>query len=258
MTAWLWAGRDAVIDADDACAWYGLPPPWFRPAWVHIAVPQVSHVRTRGRIIVRRTTSELAIGDHGLVPYVDRPTAVIAAARHAATTSAAVAFLSLALQRRLVTVDDLRVCRESFGDKWCRRVDHALVAVGVGLRSPAEKDAAELFARGKLVPEPRWNVWLDLGDGGPPVCVDALWEDAGLVAEINGRDYHAWAEQYEHMHRRGARLTGSGLTAMHITPTQIRQHGNDVLRQLERTYARLAGRGLPSGVRLVSPPSIAA
>jgi hypothetical protein len=258
VTARLWAGEDSVIDADDACAWYGLAPPWFRPARVHVVVPQTSQARTRGNFVVRRSVAEIAIGDRGLLPYVDRATAVIAAARHATSVSASIAFLSLVLQRRLVTVDDLAMRRESLGDKWCRRVDAALVAVGVGVRSVAEKDAAELFGGSLVLPQPRWNVWLDLGDGGPPVCVDALWEDAGLVAEINGRDYHAWADQYEHMHQRAGRLTSVGVTAMHITPTQIRRHGMDVLRQLERTYARCAGRGLPAGVTLTRPPSIAA
>lgn len=258
VSATLWAGSDAVIDGPDACAWYGFPPSWFRSARVHVVVPVTSRARSRGFVVVRRSISDITIGDRGLVPYVDRATAVIAACRLAPTVSSAVAHLSLVLQRRLVTVDALSDRRESFGDKWCRRVDAALVAVGVGVRSPAEKFAFELFDRSQSLPQPKWNVWLDLGDGGRPVCVDGLWEDAGLVAEINGRAYHAWADQYEHMHRRAARLTASGLTVMHCTPRQLRLHGADVLRQLERTYARLTGTVLPGGVRPVSPPPIAA
>jgi len=258
VSAWLWAGEDAVVDAADACAWYGLAPPWFRPTYVHVAVPATSRCRTRGFVVVRRTIGAISVGDRGLVPYVDPATAVIAAARRAPTVKSAVAHLSLALQRRLVTVEALTASRECFGDKWCRRVDAALVAVGVGIRSPAEKHASELFHRSGLLPQPQWNVWLDLGDAGSPVCVDALWKDAALVAEINGRAYHAWAEQYENLHRRAARLTAAGLTVMHCTPRQLRDQGTEVLRQLERTYARLAGTGLPSDVRLAGPPSIAA
>lgn len=258
IVARLWAGQDSAIDAADACAWYGVPPPWFRPARVHVVVPSPSRARSRGFVVVRRSIGEITIGDRGLVPYVDRPTALIAAARRAPSRSVAVAHLSLALQRRLVTVDELMTGRRSFGDKWCRRVDSALVAVGLGLRSPAEKQAFDLFEQSRLLPAPQWNIWLALGDGGPPVCVDALWEDAGLVAEINGRAYHAWAEQFESMHRRAARLTAAGLTTMHCTPRQLSQNGADILRQLEQTYARCAGNGLPGGVRRTDPPSIAA
>jgi hypothetical protein len=257
IAARLWAGVDSVVDADDACAWYGLPPQWFRPELVHLVVPDSSSTRQRGFVVVRRSASKIVVGDRGLVPYVNPATAVIACARRAPTAAATLAYLSLALQRGLVTVDDLASARGSFGDKWCRRVDAALVAVGVGVRSPAEKDALKLFRTSRLLPPPQWNVWISLGDGGPPVCVDALWEDAGLVAEINGRTYHAWADQYEKLHRRGARITSSGLTVMHCTPRQLRQHGPETLRQLERTYIRLAGMGLPRGVTLISRPPIA-
>lgn len=258
LSAVLWAGTDAAIDGPDACAWYGLAPHWFRSAQVHVVVPASSRARTRGFVVVRRSMSDIAIGDRGLVPYVQPAIAVVAATRRAPSVSSAVAFLSLALQRGMVTTDTLTASREHFGDKWCRRVDTALAAVGVGVRSPAEKQAHELFGRSPTLPSPRWNVWLDLGDGGPLVCVDALWEDAGLVAEINGRAYHAWGEQFEHMHRRGGRLVAAGLTVLHCTPRQLSQHGVDVLHQLERAYARQVGSGLPSGVRAVSPPPIAA
>jgi len=90
------------------------------------------------------------------------------------------------------------------------------------------------------------------------VCVDALWEDAGLVAEINGRAYHAWGKQFEDLHRRAARLTAAGLIVMHCTPRQLSKHGLEILPQLERTYLRLAGGGLPTGVVRSGPPSIAA
>ena len=258
LAATLWAGDGAVVDAADACAWYGLTPSWFRPAEVQVVVPATSCRRTRGFVVVRRSTGGIVVGDRGLVPYVDPPTAVVAAARCAPNGKSAVAFLSLALQRSLVSVSTLTTGRESFGDKWCRHVDAALLAVGLGLRSPAEKQAHDLFGTSRQLPQPQWNVWLDLGDGGPPVCVDALWEDAGLIGEINGRAYHAWAEQFEYMHRRAARLTAAGLTVMHCTPRQLRQGGPDILRQLERTYARLAGNGLPSGVHPITPPPIAA
>ena len=65
-----------------------------------------------------------------------------------------------------MTVDTLRLARESIGDKWCRPVDGALETVGVGVRSPAESDLRKLIRTSPVLPEPQWNVWLDLGDGG--------------------------------------------------------------------------------------------
>jgi hypothetical protein len=145
--------------------------------------------------------------------------------------------------------------RERIGDKWCRGVDRALIAVGVGVRSPAEKDAADLYARSRVLPAPMWNVWLDLGDGGGRVCVDSLWPDAGMVNEINGKRYHAWADQFEHTEERRARLITAGLVALGCTPAQIRRSGVRVLERLERSYTSNAGRGMPPQVRIVRPPA---
>jgi len=74
-----------------------------QPRSVHVVVPETNASRTRGFIVVRRTSGEIAVGDRGLVAYVDRPTAVIAATRRAPDFSSSIAYLSLALQRRLVT-----------------------------------------------------------------------------------------------------------------------------------------------------------
>ncbi len=101
------------------------------------------------------------------------------------------------------------------------------------------------------------NVWLDLGDGGGLICLDALWEDAGLVNEINGREWHAWGARFERTEERRARQVASGLVVQSCTPTQLRTRGANVLLRLERSYVANRGRGMPTGVRIVNPTSIA-
>jgi hypothetical protein len=257
VAAWVWGGPGSAIDGADACTWHGMPMPTHDLGAVHIVVPATSPLRSRDFVVVRRSTSEIVVCDRGRVPYVDAPTALIVAARNCPSFRDAVSLLSRGLQQRLVREQDLFEARERIGDKWCRGVDRALVAVGVGLRSPAETDAHDLLSRSATIPAPLWNVWLDLGDGQGLVCVDALWEDAGLVAEINGRAYHAWGEQFEDMHLRTARLTAAGLVVLPCTPRQLRQRAAATLEQFERTYLTHAGRGMPRGVRRTNPPSIA-
>jgi hypothetical protein len=126
------------------------------------------------------------------------------------------------------------------------------------LRSPAEKDNRDLILTSSVLPEPRWNQWMDLGDGGPPICADALWEEAGLIDEVNGRKYHAWGLRFESTEERRARATAAGLAVTGCTPTQLRRDAAAVLARKERAYLRYAGRGMPAGVRLIPPPSIAA
>jgi hypothetical protein len=255
IAACVWAGEDAVIDAEDACNWYGLRPEWFQPDVVHVVVPATSGRRSRHGVVVRRSFAEIAVGDRGAVPYVDRATAVLAAGRGASSSDTAIAFLSRSLQTGLVTVDQLTMARERFGDKWCNQVDRALVAVGAGARSPAERDAHALFRRSRLLAAPVLNAWLTLGDGGGPVCVDALWETAGMVNEVNGRRYHAFGEQFERTEARRARLVAAGLVVMSCTPLQIRRAAPEVLERLERAFAANHGRGMPAGVAIVDPPN---
>ena len=197
---------------------------------------------------------EISVGSRGLVPYVDAPTAFIVAARNARSPRAAISVLSRGLQRGIVSPDALRTAREGIGDKYCRPVDAALVAVDVGVRSPAEEDARRLLLRSQLLPPVAWNQWLDLGDGGYPVCVDALIESAGLVHEVNGRRYHAWDKSFEDMHARHERLGAAGLVVVPSTPLRIRRQGAQVLLNVERTYQHYAGRGMPVGVRLIDAP----
>jgi hypothetical protein len=254
IAAWLWAGADSAIDGASACFWYGLRHNTFDPTRVHVVVPYGSAARTQAFVVVRRTISDIVIGTRTSVPYVDPATAVIVAARGTANTRSAIALLSTALQTGLSTLGDLQAARERLGDKWCRDVDGALVAVGVGLRSPAERDAHDLIVSSRALPTPLWNQWLDLGDGQGPVCVDALWVEAAMVHETNGRRYHAWGNAFEDMQARHDRMTAAGLIVLHNSPARIRRKGPLVVAELERTHARYAGQGLPPGVRLLDAP----
>ena len=255
MAAWLWAGPDAAIDASCACSWYGVRPPSTDPRVVHVAVPWPSSRKSRDFVIVRQAMADIVVGSRGALPYVDASTAVLVAARNARSPAAAIAVVSHGLQKGVVSEATLRQARERIGDKYCRPVDGALVAVGIGVRSPAEEDARRLLAQSRVLPEARWNHWLDLGDAGYPVCADAVIQDAGMVHEVNGRRYHAWDRSFEDMHARHERLTAAGLIVVPSTPLRIRRSGGQVLANLERTYLTHAGRGMPPRVRLIDAPN---
>ncbi len=254
IAAWHWAGPTSAVDGGCACAWYGIDAQPAAPDRVHVVVPWPSGVRSRGFVVVRQAMAEIRIGSCGAVPYVDPGTALIVAARNARSPRAAIAVLSRGLQKGLVTEADLAAARSSIGDKFCRPVDEALVAVGIGVRSPGEDDARRLFGTSRILPPMLWNQWLDLGDGGYPVCVDGLIKEAGMVHEVNGRRHHAWDRSFEDMHARHERLGASGLIVVPSTPLRIRRSGDAVLRNVERTYLQHAGRGMPPRVRLIDPP----
>jgi hypothetical protein len=253
VAATLWGGSGTAIDGADACAWYGLRPPGMDPMRVHVVVPWDAPARSKGFVVVRRAAAEIRIGASGRLRYVDAPTALIVTARGCRTTASAIDVLSRGLQTGLVSIAQLAEAREAIGDKWCRGVDDALIAVGVGLRSPAEKSNRDLILTSRALPEPRWNQWLDLHDGGAVVCVDTLWDDAGMVEEVLGKRWHAWGAQFEDTEARRARLVAAGLVVQGVTSTQLRRGAASVLARLEQTYQLHAGKGMPSGVELVAP-----
>lgn len=254
IAAWLWAGPASAIDGACACAWYGVRPLGMADALVHVVASAESGLRSTEFVVVRRSLASISVGDRGVVPYVDPATAFVVAARNARSPRAALAVLSRGLQEAVVDVPGLRQARQTIGDKYCKPADWALVAVGAGVRSPGEEDARQLVLLSLVLPEPLWNQWLDLGDGGHPVCVDALWLSAGMVHEVNGRRYHAWDLSFENMHARHERLGAAGLIVVPTTPVQLRTRGAEVLRNLERTFMQHDGRGMPAGVRLIDPP----
>lgn len=259
VAAWLWGGEGAAIDGIDALRWHGFdrrPPD---SGSVHVVVPWGTPARSRGFVVVRRAMADIVVDGRGIVPYVDPSTAAIVAARNARGApgdAAAVAILSRSLQLGLTTVGSLATARAAIGDKWCRRVDSALLAVGVGIRSPAENAYRELVLTSRLLPEPKWNQWLQLPDGGSILCVDALWDEVALVGEVIGKKYHAWGENYETTAVRKERLTAGGLMVVDATALRIRRNGQELLRNLERIHAQRPRTGLPPGVRIVAPPGL--
>lgn len=257
IAAHLWAGPDSAIDALDACVWHGLPASFATPR-VHVVAPWGSGLRSRDFVVVRRTMAEIEIGDRGLLPYVDAATAFIVAARNTRSTPAAITLLSRGLALAIVTEATLRAARERLGDKFCAGIDRALVEIGVGLRSPAERDARQLISTSRILPEPGWNTWLDLGDSMGWVCVDALWREARLVHEVNGKRPHLFDQSFDQWQRRHDRLVAAGLVSLHNTPARIVRDGASVLAEIERSYQHNEGRGMPPGVRIVPPAEVAA
>jgi hypothetical protein len=207
---------------------------------------------------VRRTIAEMEVVRTARLRYVAQPVALLVAARAARNEGEAIAILSRGLQQGLTTVVEMQAAREMLGDKWCRRLNGALAAVGIGLRAPSEKVFRDLVLTSHVLPEPLWNQWLDLGDGGWPICADGLWKEAAMLHEVNGKAYHGWGEQYESTSARTERVVAAGLVLTQSTPLRLLRQGPIVLANVERTYGLHVGRGMPPGVTLIDPPDWAA
>jgi len=255
MAAALWAGPECAIDAASAAGFFGFQRIALSLERVEVVVPFESPARTRDWVKVRRTIAEIEVFKTERLRYVVEPMAILVAARDVRNVSRAIDMLSRGLQMGKVTELELQAAREMLGRKGCGALDRALGEIGIGLRSTSESWFRDLVLRSHVLPEPIWNQWLDLGDGGRPICADGLWKDAGMLHEVQGREYHAWGQEYESTSARTERVVAAGLVHTGSTPLRLAREGSVVLGNLERTYRLHAGSGMPPGVTLIDPPA---
>lgn len=248
--ALLWAGADAAIDAVDACRFHGVKAAQVDDAVVHVLVPWGSPARSRGYVIVRRTTRMPTPVCTNRLRYVDAATAVIAAARRMQSDRKVLALISDAVQRRVTTAQALMLAQVAGSPRNARRADVALAQIIAGIRSVPEADFRSLAEASASLPPLLYNRLVRL-PSGIVVSPDALTPDAPVIHETNGRRAHAREDLFEDMQLRHELLTSAGFTVFHTPPRRLSLHGAQVVRAVERTYQRLAGTGLPPGCLLL-------
>jgi hypothetical protein len=249
--ALLHAGPGSMVNDLSALRLHRIP---FLPndTFTRVLVKACTQRSSRDFVVVRRTTRlpKPVILD-GL------PTAPVVravceyAARHPDERESFAA-VAAAVQERRVGLDDVveEVMRSP--NRGRPKLVRMVGMLGAGVRSGPEADIRRLVRRSKVLPEPLWNCLLQL-PGGELISPDALFVDAGLIHETNGRRFHAAEDRFDDMQRRHDALVTADLTVLHNAPRRISGEGAAVLAQLEQCYQRLAGRGLPPGVVVVRP-----
>jgi hypothetical protein len=169
---------------------------------------------------------------------------------------AAFAVAAAAVQTGRASVGDL-IREAEYGPARGRpKVVRTINALNAGVRSAPEADFRALVLAQRGLPEPLWNSLIML-PGGQKISPDALFVDAGLVHETNGRDSHSLAEAgedaFEDMQRRHDLMVTSGLTVLHNVPRRLLREGKAVIAQVVTCFNRDTGRGLPEGVVILRP-----
>lgn len=251
IAAQLYAGPGAAIDGADACRFHGVKAVSTDDEHVHVVVPWGSAARSRAFVVVRRTHAPIAYVSPDFLQYVDPASAVVAATRRMRDRRRVLAVLSDALQRQVVTYDEL-VCAHVQGPpRNSRHCDRALEDLGAGTRSAPEADFRRLVLASTVLPTVEYNQWIRLPDGRT-LCVDALIVSSAVIHETNGRIAHQREDLFEDMQERGDALTTAGFVVLNNPPSRIRRRGREVIAQVERCHQMHVGRGLPAGVQLLA------
>jgi hypothetical protein len=125
------------------------------------------------------------------------------------------------------------------GSRWYRE---ALAEISAGIRSEAERDLKRVIDRSDI-DKPMYNPRLYSLEGVFLGIPDAWWQQAGVAAEVDSRQYHVSAKDYEATVARHNRMEAAGIHMLHFLPGTIRRDRRAVLAPLRDAIE--AGRRNP-------------
>ena len=240
MAALLYAGPRSVLTGAAAARRHGIGVPDADP--VDVLVPAELGCKSTGFVRVWRTwrmPTEVCVADE--IRYVLPVRAVADAARSMRSGRNVRALVAQAIQRERCSIALLEAELEEGPVGGSALLRAALAEIRAGIRSAPEGDLRLLIKRERIA-MPVFNA--RLYDGTRLVAVaDAWWEEAGVAAEVDSREYHFSAEDWQQTMRRHDRLVAHGVLLLHFTPQQIRTAPGEVAAQIRAALA--AGRERP-------------
>jgi hypothetical protein len=250
--ALLYAGPQSVITGPVAVRRHDL-----RCAGLNILdvlVPADAHRKSTGYVQIQRTTRMPAtLYTTGPLRFTSPVRAVADAARGMARFSDVQALVCEAIQRGRCALEELvQELNEgpSAGARWYRM---ALAEVSEGIRSAAEAGLKHLIDRSDL-DRPVYNADLYTLDGTFLGRPDAWFARAGVAGEVDSRQYHLGAKEYEQTTMRHNRMEAAGIHVLHWLPSTIKAEPRRVIADLRAAIA--AGNKRPQlPIRAIAPRS---
>ncbi|RJK97800.1 hypothetical protein [Vallicoccus soli] len=238
-----YAGPGALLSGGAAAHLHGAGD---RPEALHVLVPHARRRKDCRFVRVERTRRLPDPVDRSGLAVAPLARALADACR-ASTAPRSTRALVVAAVQRGCPLDALRRELEEGPIKHSALLRSVLEEVGAGVRSIAEVDARRLVRRARL-PEPLWNAdLLDL-QGRFLARPDGYWPEVGVAWQIDSREWHTSAEDWERTLRRHAALASRGVLVLHTLPSQVRTDEAAVLAELARTLESGRGRPVPAVV----------
>lgn len=232
MAALLYAGKGSVVTGPAAVRRHYLTCAGLNE--IDVLVPAGRRVQSTGFVRLIRTTR--MPGEYFStreIRFAYPPRAVADAARGMSRLSDVRAVVGQAVQKGKCGIPPLIEELHSgpaAGSHWLRL---ALEEVGDGIRSAAEADLRTLILRSDL-DTPMFNARLYLPDGTELGIADAWWKQAGVVAEVDSRQYHLSPADHECTTVRHNRMEAENINLLHFLPRTILQEPGIILRDLRK------------------------
>jgi very-short-patch-repair endonuclease len=240
IAALLHAGPRSALTGMAALRHYGFQLPEAYP--IDVVVPV--DVRRQGTGFVRVQRSERMPVDvcaEGEIRFVLPARAVADAARRTRSAREVQVLIAQTVQQQRCTIEMLTIELEQGPAQGSAFLRAALAEVREGIRSGPEGDLRVLLRRRRL-PMPMFNARL-YDEKALIAVTDCWWEDAGVAAEVDSREYHYSAEDWQRTMRRHDRLVARGVLVLHFTPARIRAEPQAVAAEIRS--ALIAGRDRP-------------
>ncbi len=223
-------GPRAHLDGASALIASGLTR--FGAPKIRVTVPRGAKVRRTPLFDIRQTRRwdpETVLGTG--IPRTTPAVAAVRAALWARSNKQAALVLTMAVQQRLTTPEDLSVAALAIRKDRRRRLVHEVVIDLLGgARSLGELDfARECRRRG--IPEPSRQVLRQ--DGRKRYFLDVIWDAWGLVVEIDGIQ-HAWVPNIVGDALRQNAVSLQGLKMLRLPLLGMRIARDEFFEQIER------------------------
>jgi hypothetical protein len=240
MAALLHTGPRGVITGLAAARRHGISVQ--SSSTVDVLVPAETRCQSAAFVRVRRTSRMPPdVCTSGEIRFAMPARAVADAARSLTRAPDVRALVAQAIQQQRCSIVMLALELEQGPAKGSALLRAALAEVRDGIRSVPEGDLRGLLKQGQI-PMPIFNA--RLYDGNSLIAViDGWWPEAGVAAEVDSREYHYSAEDWQHTMRRHDQLVARGVLLLHFTPRQIRSTPQEVTAQIRAALS--AGRGRP-------------
>ena len=248
--ALLYAGPQSVITGPVAVRRHNL-----RCAGLNVLdmlVPADTRRKSTGYVHIQRTIRmPKTFYTMGPLRFTSPVRAVADAARGMTRFSDVQALVCEAVQRGRCTLDDLVQELQQGPSAGARWYGMALAEISEGIRSGAEAQLKYLIDRSDLE-RPMYNADLYTLDGiflGRP---DAWFARAGVAGEVDSREYHMGAKDYEETTKRHNRMEAAGIHMLHWLPSTIKAEPRRVIADL-RAAIEVGNERPPLPIRAIPP-----